>query len=80
MFNTSDSSISLQLTEKLYTFPLKDTSLESIVSDFSNIFPRKKWVGKLKLIIWFKDIDFFFVNKQTPVITNIMQTLAKYCL
>ena len=80
MFNTSDSSISLQSTEKLYTFPLKDTSLESIVSDFSNISPRKKWVGKLKLIIWFKDIDFFFVNKQTPVITNIMQTLAKYCL
>ena len=80
MFNTSDSSISLQSTEKLYTFPLKDTSLESIVSDFSNIFPKKKWVGKLKLIIWFKDIDFFFVNKQTPVITNIMQTLAKYCL
>ena len=80
MFNTSDSSISLQSTEKLYTFPLKDTSLEAIVSDFSNIFPRKKWVGKLKLIIWFKDIDFFFVNKQTPVITNIMQTLAKYCL
>ena len=80
MFNTSDSSISLQSTEKLYTFPLKDTSLESIVSDFSNIFPRKKWVGNLKLIIWFKDIDFFFVNKQTPVITNIMQTLAKYCL
>ena len=47
MFNMSDLSRALQSTEKSYTFPLKDTSLTSIASDISGMFPRQNCVGKL---------------------------------
>ena len=44
MFNISDLSIELPSTEKSYTFPFKDTSLDSVAVNPSEILPRQNWV------------------------------------
>ena len=41
MFNTSDLSIELQSTEKSYTFPFEDTSLDSVLLNSLEILPRQ---------------------------------------
>ena len=47
MFNMSDLSIEFYSTEKSYTFPFKDTSLDSEALNTSDIVPKPNWVGKL---------------------------------
>ena len=34
-------------TEKSHTFPVKDTSLDSVVLNLLEILPKQNWVGKL---------------------------------
>ena len=41
MFNMSDLLIELQSTEKSYTIPFKDTSLESLALNPLDILPRQ---------------------------------------
>ena len=41
MFNMSDLSIELKSTEKSYTFPFKDTSLDSVALNPLEILPRQ---------------------------------------
>ena len=41
MFNMSDLSIELELTEKSFTFSFKDTSLDSVALNPLGILPRK---------------------------------------
>ena len=41
MFNIPDSSVELESTEKSYTFPFKDTSLDSVLLNPLEILPRK---------------------------------------
>ena len=41
MFNKSDLSIELSSTEKSYTFPFKDTSLDSVLLNQLDILPRQ---------------------------------------
>ena len=41
MFNMSDLSIELQSTEKSYTFPFKDNSLDSVALNPLEILPRQ---------------------------------------
>ena len=50
-FNMSDLSIELQSTEKLYTFPFKDTSLDSAALNLSDILPKQNRVGKLRFLL-----------------------------
>ena len=47
----SDLSIELQSTEKLYTFPFKDTSLDSAALNLSDILPKQNRVGKLRFLL-----------------------------
>ena len=67
MFNMSDLSVEFQCTEKSYTFPFKDTSLDSVALNPLNILLRQNWVGKLT----FKLKDFFSINKQINIISVI---------
>ena len=39
MFNMSDLSITLKSTGKSYTFSLRDTSRDLVMSNFSDMFP-----------------------------------------
>ena len=41
MFNMSDLSIELSLTEKSYMFSFKDTSLDSVVLNPLDVLPRQ---------------------------------------
>ena len=41
MFNMSDLSMELESREKTYTFPFKDTSLESVALNPLDILPRQ---------------------------------------
>ena len=41
MFNIPDLSIELPSTEKSYTFPCKDTSLDSVLLNQLDILPRQ---------------------------------------
>ena len=41
MFNISDLSKELPSTEKSYTFPFKDTSLDSVLLNQLDILPRQ---------------------------------------
>ena len=41
MFNMSDLSIELSLTEKSYIFSFKDTSLDSVVLNPLDVLPRQ---------------------------------------
>ena len=41
MFNISDLPVELQSTEKSYTFPFKDTSLDSVAPNPLDMFPRQ---------------------------------------
>ena len=47
----SDLSIELQSTEKSYTFTFKDTSLDSVALNPSDILPKKNRVGKLTFLL-----------------------------
>ena len=47
----SDLLIELQSTEKLYTFPFKDTSLDSATLNLSDILPKQNRVGKLRFVL-----------------------------
>ena len=47
----SDLSIELKLTEKSYTFPFKDTSLNSVALNPSDILPKKNRVGKSTFLL-----------------------------
>ena len=51
MFNMSDLSIELQSTEKSYTFPIKDTSLDWILLNLLDMIPRQNWVWKVILLL-----------------------------
>ena len=64
MFNMSDLSIELQLTEKKYTFLFKDTPLGSVALNPLNILPRQtKLSRKVNVFIGsFKLKDFFPIN------------------
>ena len=72
-------SIALQSTEKASSFPLKDISLDSATSA---MLTRKNWLENWNdvLIIGFKLRDFYSINKQTTIITIVMQIQAKFCL
>ena len=53
MFQMSDLSVALKSTEKLYTFPFKEISLELIVPnvyDMDMLF-RQNWGGKLTFLL-----------------------------
>ena len=41
MFNMSDLSVALQSTGKSYTFPFKDTSLDSVAPNSLDMLPRQ---------------------------------------
>ena len=47
MFNMSDLSIELSSSKNLYTFPFKDTSLDSIALIPLEILLKQNCVGKL---------------------------------
>ena len=51
MFLVSDLSIELLSTEKLYIFLFKDTSLDSVALNPSEISPKQNQVGKLKFLL-----------------------------
>ena len=51
MFNMSDFSIKLKLTEKSYTFPFKGTSLDSAALNPSDILPKQNQVKKLIILL-----------------------------
>ena len=51
MFNMSDLSIEFYSTEKSYTFPFKDTSLDSEALNTSDIVPKPNRVGKLTFLL-----------------------------
>ena len=51
MFNMSDLPIALQSTEKSYTFPFRDTSLQSTTPNLLDMFPRQNWVEKLSFLL-----------------------------
>ena len=51
MFNMSDLSIELRSTKKSYTFPFKNTSLDSVALNPLDILPRQNWVGKLTFLL-----------------------------
>ena len=79
MLNMSDLSIELKSTEKSYTFPFKDTFLDSVVLNPLDILPRQKWVGKLNIFIFgFKFIDFFSIYKQITITCIIMPTETQF--
>ena len=52
-------------TEKLYTFPLKDTSFKSSLSDSLDMLPRQNRDGKLLFLLLALNlqISFPFTNK-----------------
>ena len=52
-------------TEKLYTFPLKDTSFKSLLSDSLDMLPRQNRDGKLLFLLLALNlqISFPFTNK-----------------
>ena len=51
MFHISDLSIELQSTEKSYTFPPNDTSLDSVALSPSDILNKQNRVGKLTFLL-----------------------------
>ena len=51
MFNMSDSSVKLKSNEKLYTFPFKYTSLDSISLNQSDILPKQNQLEKLRFLL-----------------------------
>ena len=51
MLNMSHLSLILKLTEKSYSFPLKDTSLVSLESNSLDMLPIQNWEGKLTFLI-----------------------------
>ena len=57
MFNISDLSIELESTKKSYTFPFKDTSLDSLAPNSLEILPRQNWGGKLTFLL--SDLNFY---------------------
>ena len=74
-----DLSITLESIVKLFIFPLKDTSLDSTASNFSEIFQTKlSWKVEIFIIVD-KFIDLFSINKQTSTTTIVMQTQTKFC-
>ena len=46
-----DLPITLQSTEKSYTFPLKDTPFKSSLSNSSDILPRQNQGGRLLFLL-----------------------------
>ena len=65
----SDLSTESLSTERSYTFPFKDTSLDSVALNPLHISQRQNWVGKLKLLLSaFNFKDFFSINKQITVL------------
>ena len=56
----SDLSIELYSTEKSYTFSFKDTSLDSVFLNPSDIIPKQNRVGKLKILLSALNLNFFF--------------------
>ena len=58
MFNMSDLLIELWATEKLYTFPFKYTSLDSIALSPPDILWRK--IGKLTLLLSILNLKIYF--------------------
>ena len=64
MFNMLDLSIELQWTVKLYTFPYKHTSLDSVALNPSDILPKQNLVGKLIFLLSALKLNYFFsINK-----------------
>ena len=51
IFNMSDLSIALQSTETLQTFPFKDTFLDSVAANPSDVFSKQNRPGKLKFYL-----------------------------
>ena len=51
MFNMLDLSIELQLIEKSYTFPFKDTSLNLVALNPSDILLEQNQDGKLTFLL-----------------------------
>ena len=51
MFNMSDLSIELWSTEKSYTFPFKNTSVDTVALNPSDIRPKQNQVGKLTFLL-----------------------------
>ena len=65
MFNMSDLSKELWLTEKSCTFPFKDTSQHSVALNLLEILPRQNCVGKLSFLLLALNlsISFALTNK-----------------
>ena len=51
IFNASDVSIELKSTEKSYTFPFKNTSLDSVGLNSLDMLLRQNCVGKLTFLL-----------------------------
>ena len=77
MFNMSDLSTELYSIEK-YIFSFKDTSLNSVALNSSDILPKQNPVGNP--VVAFKSNYFFYINKQITIITIIMQTERTFCI
>ena len=51
MFNMSDLSISLYLTEKSYTFLSEDTFFDSVPPNPLDMLHKENWIGKLTFLM-----------------------------
>ena len=79
MFTMSDLSIKLQLTDKSYIFPFKDTSLDSILLNPSDIPPKQNRVEKVTFLLLALNLKIYFPStKNITTISIIMQTQTKF--
>ena len=60
MFNMSDLSVELKLTEKSYTFSFKDISSDSVALNPLDILPKQNWVGKLTFLLSALNLKIYF--------------------
>ena len=60
MFNMSDLSIEFYSTEKPFTFPLKDNSLDSIALNPLEILPRQNCIGKSTFLSLNLNLNIYF--------------------
>ena len=60
MFNMSDLSRDLESTEKPYTFPFKDTCLDSLALNSLEVLPRQNCVGKLTFLFFALKLKIIF--------------------
>ena len=69
----SDLSIEMYSTEKSYTFPFKDTSLDPVGINPLEILPKQRLCWKVNIfIVGFKLKYFLSINKQITHISIIM--------